>query len=104
LIGRTYERYTSSLLGSDFTDDYTFCANNTFLEHTESYDGNGGYVVSDYRGTWNVTDALSVTAADVAYTTNNPNLASSGTVLITLISNGIQIGANGYYTKGPASC
>jgi hypothetical protein len=104
LIGTTYERYTSSLLGSDFTDDYTFCPTNTFLEHTESYDGNGGYVVSNYSGTWNVTNALSATSADVAYTTNNPNLPSSGTVLISLVTNGIDIGSNGYYTKGPASC
>jgi hypothetical protein len=104
LIGITYERYTSSSLGSDFTDDYTFCANNTFLEHTESYDGNGGYVVGDYHGTWNVTNTLTATSADVAYTTNNPNLPSSGTVLVTLVSSGVYIGGNGYYTKGSMTC
>jgi hypothetical protein len=102
-VGTTYERYTSSSSGSDFTDDYTFCANNTFLEHTESYAG-GGYVVGDYNGTWAVTNALSATSAYVAYTTTNPNLPSSGTVLITLVSNGIYVGSNGYYVKGPASC
>jgi hypothetical protein len=102
-VGTTYERYTSSSLGSDFTDDYTFCANNTFLEHTESY-ADGSYVVSDYNGTWSVTNALSAVSATVAYTTNNPNQPSSGTVSITILSNGITVGGNGYYIKGPASC
>jgi hypothetical protein len=35
---------------------------------------------------------------------NNPNLPSSGTVSITILSNGITVGGNGYYVKGPASC
>jgi hypothetical protein len=103
LVGTTYERYTSSSSGSDFTDDYTFCANNTFREHTESYDG-AGYVVNDYTGTWNVTNATSATSASVAYTTTNPNLPASGTVVITLVSNGMYVGTNGYYKKSPASC
>jgi hypothetical protein len=100
----TYERYTSSSSsGSDFTDDYTFCSNNTFREHTESY-ATDSYVIGDYYVTWNVTNALSATSADVAYTTNNPNLPSSGTASITILSNGITVNGNGYYTKGPASC
>jgi hypothetical protein len=92
------------LLGGDFTDDYTFCADNTFLEHTESYNGTDAYVVGDYHGTWSVTNALSATSATVAYTTSDPNLPSSGSVSITLIANGMYIGSNAYYAKGPASC
>jgi hypothetical protein len=103
VVGTTYERYTSSSLGSDFTDDYTFCSNNTFLEHTESYAA-GTYVVGNYTGTWNVTNALSATSANINYTTNNPNLPSSGTVLITILSNGVTVGGNGYYIKARASC
>ena len=60
-------------------------------------------MVGDYNGTWSVTNALSATSANVAYTANNPNLPSSGTVLITLVSDGVYVGSNGYYTKGPAS-
>jgi hypothetical protein len=103
LLGTIYERYTSSFSGSDFTDDYTCCSANTFLEHTESYAA-GSDVARDYAGTWNVTNAASGALADVAYTTNNPNLPSSETVSITILSNGITIDGNGYCSNGPARC